>query len=257
MIAWLYRPAEGEPEPVAAVVEPAAELAGTEPAPAALPEPAAPDSGVVEVGVERVAADHGLPLEPVPAPPPAEPTVPGAEPSWDPYAFDGAMPDGVAGARDASLPVPAAYVRTEPPPCAAAATPAGESPSAIFGTVDVALITREAVAQAAVDALPLTGAVDVAGLEALAAPEPHAPNAAAEVAEILTAVPVGEWMPDGDPLGPDPFAPENLLAPGRADPIVPSPPPLPPAVAKITPPPLPAWVQPPPLPLPPPPPESA
>ena len=45
------------------------------------------------------------------------------------------------------------------------------------------------------------------------APAPSAPELAAEVEEILNAVPVGDWMPDGDPLGSDPFAPEQLVSP--------------------------------------------
>ncbi len=253
VIAWLYRPAEDDPEPVAAVPEPAAEYVGSEAVPVAQFDTAGPDSGMVEVGVELVETETGLARDPAPAEAPADPTEPSAEPSWDPYAFDGALPDGAAP-REVSFNAPAAFVRTDPTPI-----PAAESPSAVFGNVDVAVITREAVAEAAVEALPLTGVVGAKGFEP---PEPEpfafpppAPELAAEVEEILTAVPVGDWLPDGDPLDADPFAPEQLVARAPPRPLAPIPPPLPGSVAKILPPPLPAGVQPPPLP--PLPPESA
>lgn len=186
-----------------------------EPEPDGLPEPAAADSGVV------VIEEDGTPAA---GPPPvAHPVAGDAE-----YEFDGALP----GLSD-PVPVP------ESDPLALAGS---ESPSGLMGVVNVERITSEAVAAAGEDAPTVPG------------PVPEAEPVAGPDNEFVLAVPVADWLTEGDPLGaevellPDePVSAERLV---ESVPLVarvgPTPPPLP--VAKITPPPLP-----PPLPLPPPP----
>jgi uncharacterized LabA/DUF88 family protein len=183
-----------------------------------VPAPAAPDSGVVLVEVEEVSAPA---LAPEAAPVEATP-LDDAD-----YEFDGALP----GEPDL---VPVAHRDALAPPA--------ETPSESMGIVNVARITSEAVAAAGEPA------------PAVPVPVPDADAAPAPDDEFALAVPVGDWLTEGDPLGAAVEAlPEEPVTAERhveAAPLTarigPTPPPLP--VAKITPPPLP-----PPLPLPPPP----
>ncbi|MBM3979819.1 MAG: NYN domain-containing protein [Planctomycetes bacterium] len=182
---------------------------GADPEPVAAP--ADPDSGVVLVEAE--VEEHV-----VPAPAPDEAPL-GAAPQDDAdYEFDGALPgepDPVPGPESDALP------------------PAAESPSGSMGIVNVARITSEAVAAAGEPA------------PAVPVPVPDADPAPAPDDEFALAVPVGDWLTEGDPLGAavealpeEPVTAERLVeAAPLAARVGPTPPPLP--VAKITPPPLP------------------
>jgi hypothetical protein len=253
-ITWLYRPAEEESEAAAPVLPATVPDIQLEPVASTnsevfTPLPG-PDSGVVEVGIELVVTETRLVLAPTSdhAKPP-EPANAAPEPTWDPYAFDGALPD-------ADPPTEANY-NTPPdasqqPEAAQETNPAAESTTAMFGVVDVAVITSEAVAAAAAESpsppVPEPEPEPFAFAPPVTSPAPSANGTHPEAADILTAVPVGDWLPDGDPLFPE------VALPSVASPAPPAETALP--VAKIAPPPLPTAIQPPYPPLPPPP-ESA
>ncbi len=245
-ISWLYRPADSTPATEPAFEQPAE------------PDTSAADSGIVLL--EAVPDADGSRLELVaepepdtssePAPVPVEPA-----PIWDSsaYDFDGVLPETTA---------PTVHVHAS----ASAPDALPETHSGVMGVVNVERITSEAVAAAGEDAQ----ALPVNETE----PSPTAPVPEPEMIQpfpeddddLMLAVPVADWMPDGDPLDTEvetyspTLAPEQLV---HAAPIsarsVPIPPPLPgavaPPVAKIFPPPLPVSIQP--TPLPPLPPESA
>jgi hypothetical protein len=272
-IEWLYTPGAAD-APDAHDIAPDAPSVPADAEPAG-PEPVAPtpDSGVLTVDIE--AADP----EPGPDPAPAGPSAPvsaaavlsNSDPGWDPDAFDGALPEPDPAA-DANGRAPAdARVRTAEPP---------ESPSGILGVVDVARITREAVAAADEASLPPTEALEAvpAAPPAPAAPEPVEPTdgAGAEAEpelypfappvetpaparpvaaddEILTAMPIADWVTDGDPLFPGVEPVPHPAGDGR--PKRPPPAEVSAAVARITSPHA-AARRPPPA-APPPPPETA
>lgn len=230
-ISWLYRPADGGP--------------------ASEPVTSAADSGVVLVEAAR--DTDGTSLEPVaepvpdathePVPVPVEPA-----PLWDTngYDFDGVLPEPSEPSAQihATVPTPEALPETH---------------SGMMGVVNVERITSEAVA-AAGEGAPALPVDDIEPVATASEPEPLCPLPVDDE-ELVLAVPVADWMPDGDPLETEVETYSSALVPEQlvqAVPVpvrsVPIPPPLPatvaPPVAKIVPPPLPPL-------LPPPPPESA
>ena len=300
-IAWLYRPVEGEqpaPEPGAELARPAP----TELAPAdaldVRAEPAEPgaDSGVVVVGLESGPTDGNLDLAPlapieVPAPEPAR----SAEPVDDAYVFDGLLPDVDTG----NDPVPPevrheaeqapAHLRSDMTPDAEAVPALSESGE--FASINLAELTSAAVAAETADAAPAPAVEPVAEapaepppapVESVASPEPEpesvafaplvletppparpAPQPAGfDTEDTVNALPLADWLPEGDPLFEDYEVVERPIALSEPQPAaVPVPtrsePPLPlfpqaeevaPEVDRMKPPPLPRRVAPPPLP---------
>ncbi len=213
-IVWLYRPdAEGDsgaegtdplPEPEAAAnVAPERSEPDSEP-PFCDPPP---ESDVIVVGAE-LDTDTPDPATP--------PVAPRSEPDGDSYAFDGVLPDtdeAVEVSFDTNEPI------TEAPT---------DPPSAVFGVVDVAVITSEAVA-AATEPHPVEPAAGTGAPvtrsnrpdEPTARPPEREPFPCAAIAahapptepdhppqdDVFGTVPVADWLPEGDPLFSDPGSP--------------------------------------------------
>ncbi|QJW98978.1 NYN domain-containing protein [Frigoriglobus tundricola] len=175
-IAWLYRPdTAGDSGTAGPDPFPVSERSEVEPDKVPL---AAPDRDVIDLRE----ADDGA--------------TPRPEPGWSPGSDD-AVPE-------------AAEMSPAAPP---------DPPSAVFGVVDVAVITSEAVAAAA-EPQRAAGAevngppADHRGHAAPTEPDPmpfaaltaRAPETEPEhpPQDPFSAVPVADWLPDGDPLFSDP-----------------------------------------------------
>jgi uncharacterized LabA/DUF88 family protein len=192
VVAWLYRPTEDEREPAAEPVE------GT----AQFPAPTDSDSRTHEGGdVELVMTGSGLTLAPVsgragPAPPVGS-SQSTEEPTWDLYAFDGAMPVGAA---------PVAGYPTGPPPVVAPTDSTPIPSDAPTGRVqsdpDEVILDALPVADFSPEGDPLLPATKV--LKPVAPPPPCA-EVVPPIDKIVSPLPP-EGHPPRPPANPSGFA---------------------------------------------------
>jgi uncharacterized LabA/DUF88 family protein len=199
----------------------------------------------------------------------SDPVLSNSDPGWDPYAFDGALPDKQTAhpaSPSTASEAPVAHTTTESPieismPAEREVPAESESPESSetsSGVVDVAAITSEAVAASAFEDLPhsldpIEASTPTAGLPG----DPEVPTVSDD--DVLSAVPVADWFPDNDPFEETNPLPDQLVSGSLSGTrLVPLAPPVPnpnsPLVAKIASPPA---SNPPFPPQPPLPPESA
>ncbi|MBN9118395.1 MAG: NYN domain-containing protein [Planctomycetes bacterium] len=244
-VEWLYKPTDDEQRPAELIAEPVPETPAELPLAEAIelpPDPGA-DSGVLSVALDPAAPDGNLGLPPSA---PAAASAP-AGPGGDAYAFDGELPEIDTGNDPLPPEVrhdeerPTEHAVSAPSPGTEFVSPA-EEPSGEFTAVNVAQLTSEAVAASgeAPPASKVTPAVPTVSNEPevepvvfaplLPPPPPAHKEPATEVfaaEDILGALPVADWLPDGDPRYTDIADSERPIVLPEPVPTRSAPPPLP------------------------------